>query len=33
MIETCPCKGGCPACVGPGDSTRKAVALALLRHV
>jgi DEAD/DEAH box helicase domain-containing protein len=30
MIETCPCSTGCPACVGPGESTRKAVALALL---
>jgi DEAD/DEAH box helicase domain-containing protein len=33
MIETCPCPAGCPACVGPGDSTRKSVALALLRRV
>src|SRR5450432_694900 len=31
MIETCPCATGCPACVGPGDATRKAVALVLLR--
>ncbi len=31
MIETCPCPTGCPACVGPGEGTRKAVAIALLR--
>jgi DEAD/DEAH box helicase domain-containing protein len=31
LIEGCPCDGGCPACVGPGDATRKAVAVALLR--
>jgi DEAD/DEAH box helicase domain-containing protein len=32
LIETCPCQGGCPACVGPGDvdSSRKALALATL---
>ncbi|HEX4445488.1 MAG TPA: Zn-binding domain-containing protein, partial [Polyangiaceae bacterium] len=33
MIEGCPCPTGCPACVGPGDATRKAVALLLLRAV
>jgi DEAD/DEAH box helicase domain-containing protein len=33
MIERCPCTTGCPSCVGPGDATRKAVAVALLRCV
>ena len=33
MIETCPCKTGCPACVGPGEETRKRLALALLRRL
>ncbi len=32
MIETCPCTTGCPACVGPGEETRKSVAVALLRR-
>ncbi len=31
MIETCACPAGCPACVGPGEGTRKAMALELLR--
>ncbi len=31
LIERCPCPQGCPACVGPGDPSRKAVALDLLR--
>jgi DEAD/DEAH box helicase domain-containing protein len=31
MIETCPCPTGCPACVGPGEESRKRLALALLR--
>jgi DEAD/DEAH box helicase domain-containing protein len=33
MIEGCACTGGCPACVGPGESTRKAVAIALLERI
>jgi DEAD/DEAH box helicase domain-containing protein len=32
LIEGCPCASGCPACVGPGESTRKASALELLRR-
>ena len=31
MIESCPCAGGCPSCVGPGDLSRKTTALELLR--
>jgi DEAD/DEAH box helicase domain-containing protein len=31
LIEGCPCLGGCPACVGPGEVSRKAVAVDLLR--
>jgi len=31
MIETCPCSAGCPACVGPGEPSRKTMSLALLR--
>jgi DEAD/DEAH box helicase domain-containing protein len=31
MIEGCPCPAGCPACVGPGEGSRKAVAMELLR--
>jgi DEAD/DEAH box helicase domain-containing protein len=30
MIRTCPCSAGCPACVGPGEPSRKAMALQLL---
>lgn len=31
LIETCPCKSGCPACVGPTDhGPRKAIAVELL---
>jgi DEAD/DEAH box helicase domain-containing protein len=33
LIETCPCAIGCPACVGPGEATRKEVAVELLRGV
>jgi DEAD/DEAH box helicase domain-containing protein len=33
MIEACPCTGGCPACVGPGDAARKRGASALLRQL
>ncbi|MGD0527334.1 MAG: Zn-binding domain-containing protein, partial [Polyangiaceae bacterium] len=31
LIETCVCSSGCPACVGPGEASRKTTALALLR--
>jgi len=31
LIETCPCPGGCPACVGPGEASRKSAAVTLLR--
>jgi ATP-dependent helicase YprA (DUF1998 family) len=31
LIETCPCPGGCPACVGPGEASRKSAAVSLLR--
>jgi DEAD/DEAH box helicase domain-containing protein len=31
LIDSCPCTGGCPACVGPGEPLRKTVALQLLR--
>jgi DEAD/DEAH box helicase domain-containing protein len=33
LIEGCPCPTGCPACVGPGEATRKDTAVALLRGV
>ncbi|MDP9000655.1 MAG: DEAD/DEAH box helicase [Myxococcota bacterium] len=33
LIETCPCDSGCPACVGPGEPSRKTVAATLLRTV
>jgi DEAD/DEAH box helicase domain-containing protein len=31
LIERCPCDAGCPACVGPGEASRKTAALDLLR--
>jgi DEAD/DEAH box helicase domain-containing protein len=31
LIETCPCPSGCPACVGPGEASRKGAAVTLLR--
>jgi len=31
LIESCPCSSGCPACVGPGEASRKSVAMQLLR--
>ena len=31
LIESCPCTTGCPACVGPGEASRKEVSLELLR--
>lgn len=33
LIERCPCKAGCPACVGPAEGTRKNNALLLLRGI
>jgi DEAD/DEAH box helicase domain-containing protein len=33
LVERCPCRAGCPACVGPGESTRKPTAIELLRSV
>jgi len=33
LVERCPCRAGCPACVGPGESTRKPTALELLRSI
>jgi DEAD/DEAH box helicase domain-containing protein len=38
LIESCPCPGGCPSCVGPGGETesersRKAIALDLLEDL
>jgi DEAD/DEAH box helicase domain-containing protein len=33
MIESCACRTGCPACVGPGEETRKRLAIALLRRL
>ncbi len=31
LIEGCPCAIGCPACVGPGEPSRKAAAVGILR--
>jgi DEAD/DEAH box helicase domain-containing protein len=31
LIESCPCSNGCPACVGPGEASRKSMAIDLLR--
>jgi DEAD/DEAH box helicase domain-containing protein len=33
LVERCPCDSGCPACVGPGERTRKSVAIDLLRGI
>jgi DEAD/DEAH box helicase domain-containing protein len=33
LVDRCPCRGGCPACVGPGESTRKVTAIELLRSI
>jgi DEAD/DEAH box helicase domain-containing protein len=33
LIERCPCTAGCPACVGPGESSRKPTALEMLRSI
>jgi ATP-dependent helicase YprA (DUF1998 family) len=31
LIDRCPCSNGCPACVGPGETSRKSAAIDLLR--
>ncbi len=33
LIESCACTDGCPACVGPSETSRKIVALELLRSI
>lgn len=30
LVERCPCEAGCPACVGPTEGSRKALALRLI---
>jgi DEAD/DEAH box helicase domain-containing protein len=32
LVEGCKCQGGCPACVGPADANRKAIAIALMQR-
>jgi DEAD/DEAH box helicase domain-containing protein len=33
LVERCPCKAGCPACVGPGTERRKGLVLELLSRI
>ena len=32
LVEGCPCKFGCPACVGPSEASRKSIAIALMHR-
>lgn len=32
LVEGCPCKSGCPACVGPADANRKSIAMSLMQR-
>jgi DEAD/DEAH box helicase domain-containing protein len=32
LVEGCKCQSGCPACVGPADANRKAIAITLMQR-
>jgi DEAD/DEAH box helicase domain-containing protein len=32
LVEGCPCKFGCPACVGPSEASRKSIAIGLMQR-